>query len=157
MHTLYLLSVWLHILAAAVWIGGMVFLGVVLIPVLRQREPRSVRTQLLYQTALRFRWAGSATLGLLMVTGIANLGFRGYGWSDLWSGALWQGAWGHTLGWKLALVGLVLAVSAAHDFYLGPRATRVMKAQPDSPEAKRWRRLSSWVGRLTVLLSLVIL
>jgi len=38
--TWYLLAVSLHILAACVWIGGMVFLAAVLLPVLREPEYR---------------------------------------------------------------------------------------------------------------------
>jgi uncharacterized membrane protein len=157
MHIWYLLSVWLHILAAAIWIGGMVFLGLVLVPVIRGRDFAPVRTALLYQTGLRFRWAGWFVLGLLVVTGIFNVGFRGYTWAALFDGTLWQGAWGHVLAWKMVLVGFVLVVSAVHDFYLGPRATRLLAENPEAPEAQRLRRTASYIGRLMLLASLVIL
>ena len=157
MHAWYLFSVWLHILAAAVWIGGMAFLGIVLVPVIRGRDFASVRTALLYRTGLRFRWAGWVVLAVLVVTGIANLGFRGYSWENLFDGTLWNGAWGHVLAWKVGIVGVVLIVSAVHDFYLGPRAARLLAENPDAAEAQRLRRTASYVGRLMLLASLVIL
>jgi uncharacterized membrane protein len=157
MRYVYLLSVWLHILAAIVWIGGMVFLGVVLVPVLRQDEFKHIRTPMLYETALRFRWAGWVMLGLLVVTGFLNVGLRGYPCSALLSAGFWQSTWGTLLAWKLVLVTIVLGMSAVHDFMLGPRTVKVLESNPDAPEAERLRRWSSWMGRLTLLLSLVIL
>jgi uncharacterized membrane protein len=157
MHFLYLLTVWLHILAAIVWIGGMAFLGAVLVPVLRTDEFEHIRTPMLYETALRFRWVGWVTLGVLVVTGFLNVGLRGYPWSALVSAEFWQSAWGTLLGWKVGLVTIVLALSAVHDFVLGPRTVKVLAETPDAPEAERLRRWSSWMGRLTLLLSLAIL
>lgn len=157
MHTWYLFSVWLHILAAAIWTGGMVFLGLVLVPVIRGRDFAQIRSTLLYRTGIRFRMAGWITLGILVVTGIFNVGFRGFNWGHLIDGTLWQGGWGHILVCKVSLVTLVLLVSAVHDFYLGPRATRALETDPDGPEAQRLRRTASYIGRFTLLVSLVIL
>jgi len=151
----YLFSVWLHILAATVWIGSMIFLGLAVVPLLRRPEFAPVRTKMLYQLGLRFRWIGWAVLLLLMVTGIVNIGYRGYGWDDLWSGALWQGSWGRILAWKLGLVLLVVLISAVHDFYLGPRTMRLMEQGETS--AERLRRTASYLGRFMTLLSLLIL
>ena len=156
MRVWYLFSVWLHLLAAAVWIGGMVLVGLVL-PVIRGGDFAHVRTALLYQTGLRFRWAGWVVLGLLVVTGTFNVGFRGYSWGNLFDGTLWDGRWGLMLAWKVGLVGLVLVVSAVHDFYLGPRATRLLEEDPEAPEAQRLRRTASYIGRLMLLVSLAIL
>ncbi|ACY49167.1 DUF4149 domain-containing protein [Rhodothermus marinus] len=151
----YLFSVWLHILAATVWIGSMIFLGVAVVPLLRRPEFAPVRTAMLYQLGLRFRWIGWTVLLLLVITGIVNIGYRGYGWDDLFSGALWQGPWGRTLAWKLVLVLLVMGISAVHDFYLGPRTMQLLERGEAS--AEHLRRVASYLGRLMTLLSLAIL
>ena len=46
--------VWLHVLAAVSWIGGSIFLSVVLVPVLRREPFASQKTALIRTTALRF-------------------------------------------------------------------------------------------------------
>ncbi|MFQ5795545.1 MAG: hypothetical protein ACE5JP_10915 [Candidatus Bipolaricaulia bacterium] len=75
MHVLYLLSVWLHILAAAIWIGGMVFLALILVPVTRRPEHRGIAVSLIHWTGVRFRWVGWICLGLLLLSGIFNLAY----------------------------------------------------------------------------------
>lgn len=155
MHSWYLLVVGIHILAATIWIGSMVFLGIAVVPLLREPDFAPVRTKFLHRLGLRFRWIGWGLLGVLIVTGIAMLGMRGYTWAHLWDGTLWQGPWGRALAWKLGFVGLVLVVNAVHDFYLGPRTTRLLES--DDASAESVRRAASYLGRLTTLLSLVIL
>ncbi len=157
MPTLYLLSVWLHILAAAVWMGGMVFLALVLVPLTRRLQDRKMATWLIHQTGVRFRWIGWGCLGLLVATGVWNLSFRGFGWSDLWSGKLFQGSFGHLLALKLFLVAWILALGALHDFWIGPRATALGRENPGGVQAGRLRRQASWLGRLLLLLSLAVL
>lgn len=157
MRTLYLLSVWLHILAAAVWIGGMLFLALVLVPALRRPTYRGTAQRLIYETGLRFRAVGWTALALLVLSGVFNLTFRGYTWDDLWAGGLWQGPFGRTLALKLVLVAFILALTALHDFVLGPRASARLMEDPDSPEARRLRLRASWIGRLNLLLSLLVL
>ncbi len=152
-----LFSVWLHILAAIVWIGGMAALGLLLVPLLRQERFEDVATPLLYQSALRFRWIGWGALGVLLVTGLVNVRAQGIPWSAWLDPGFWGTAWGTALGWKLLLVIVTFGVSAVHDFHFGPKAVRLMEAAPDSPKAERMRWWSSWLGRLTLLLSLAIL
>ncbi|CAF0701739.1 membrane hypothetical protein [Candidatus Methylacidithermus pantelleriae] len=105
---------------------------------------------------LRFRWIGRICLILLILTGSFNLAYRGFTWSDLFNGTLWQKTFGRTLGIRLLLVGVVLALSAVHDFYIGPRATALWQERPDDPRAARLRRQAGWIGRLSFLLALVI-
>lgn len=57
MHTLYLVSVWLHIVAAMTWIGGMIFLVAVLVPMLRRPERRAQAAELFGILGVRFRVA----------------------------------------------------------------------------------------------------
>ena len=156
-HALHLVTIWLHIVAAAVWIGGMAALGLLLVPLLRRERFQSVARPLLYAAALRFRWIGWGALGVLVVTGLANVRMQGVAWSAWLDPSFWGTAWGAALGWKLGLVGATLVVSAVHDFHFGPKAIRLMQEAPESAKAERMREWSSWLGRLTLLLSLGIL
>ena len=76
---------------------------------------------------------------------LASVGFLDYGMGRA------------ALGGKLLLVALTLGINAVHDFHFGPKAIRLMQNAPESPEAERMRWWSSWLGRLTLLLSLGIL
>lgn len=148
----YLLVVFLHVVAACVWIGGMVFLAAVLLPTLRLPEYRAVALPLIRLTALRFRWLGWAAVGMLVGTGTASLGVRGYHWAQLTDGTLWQGWFGHVLAVKLTLV----AASLWHDLVTGPRATHTAFEDLPPHEALRLRHRAAWVGRTVLLLSLVV-
>lgn len=156
MRILYLLSVWTHILAVTVWLGGMFFLVLILVPATRRLEERSLALKMVSWTGRRFRWIGWVCLGLLVMTGSFNLAYRGYGWADLWSGALFNGSFGRILGLKLILVSAVFALSALHDFVVGPRATQQARREPGSARAQRMRRAASWMGRLNLILTLFI-
>lgn len=156
MQLIYLFSVWLHILSAAVWIGGMVFFGVVLVPVIRRPESQGVAASLVQLTGLRFRLAGWLCLAILFLTGFFNLFYRGFAWADLRSGRLWEGAFGRALSLKLLLFGVVLMLSIVHDFSIGPRATELWRTDSTSPQAGKLRRQASWIGRLNLLLALLI-
>lgn len=155
MRILYFLSVYLHILSAMVWIGGMIFLGVVLVPVVRKPLIQSRAADLLRWTGERFRYVGWVTIATLLVTGTFNVAYR-FGWAGLVSKDLWHGQFGRILAMKLILVGIILLLSAIHDFYVGPRATEILQQHPDSPEAGRVRRQASLFGRVNLLLSLAV-
>lgn len=156
MYTLYLLSVWLHLVAAAVWIGGMVFLALVAVPIVRRPEHRGIAMSLISQTGQRFRWVGWGCLLVLLLSGTFNLASRGFGWADVWNGHLFAGLFGRTLAVKLLCVAIILLLSAVHDFVVGPRATTVGQAAPGSSEAIRLRRQASWMGRINLFLALVV-
>lgn len=154
--TWYLIAVSLHILAACVWIGGMVFLAVVLLPALRQPDYRGVALPLIRATAIRFRWVGWAALLTLVMTGCANLAVRGYGWRQARDGELWHGWFGHVLGLKLLFVALVLLLSAWHDLAASRRMTRMTRDNAGPIELRRFRRRAAWVGRIVLILSVAI-
>lgn len=152
--TAYALTVWIHIAAAAVWIGSMVFFAAVVVPVLRHHRGDP---GLLAQIGARFRVLGLSSLAVLVATGVANLYLRGITALALHERAFWSTDFGRLLAWKLGLVAIVLLSTAAHDLVLTRRATRALEADPCSPYAVRRRRLASWLGRFVLLASLAIL
>lgn len=155
MHLIYLLSVWLHIIAAVVWIGGTIFLAGVLLPAIRRPEFAQVGVPLIRATAHRFRFVGWLCFGVFVLTGSVNLWFRGIGWTELQSGHFWQGSFGTALASKLILVAVIISVSALHDFFIGPRAADAWQADPRAPQTLRLRRQAIQVARVNLLLALL--
>lgn len=154
---LHLVFVWLHVLAAAVWIGGMVFLALVMVPVVRRAEYRPHAPRLVHLTGTRFSRVGWACFVVLVLTGMGNLYFRGIGWAAVLNAGFWASPFGMILGVKLLLVAVILHLSAWHDFRVGPRATAAWEADPTDPEALRLRRMASWAGRVNLVLALIVL
>lgn len=131
MSTLYLAAVWLHLVAAMAWVGGMIFLVSSVIP-LKNRE-------FTIAAARRFRVVGWVALVTLIVTGIFNVLHRGFGFEHFLSGDVFSGTWGHTLGLKMALVAFVVAMSVVHDV-----------------RAEKGGRFAQISGRVTFMVSLAI-
>lgn len=156
MHQVYLLSVWVHILAAMVWIGGASFIAMVLVPAVRRPEHAHNAPALMRACALRFRTVGWTSLIVLVVTGCLILGLRGFTFADCFTGRVFLGPFGRTLAIKLIIVSAILAISGLHDFYLGPNAAKVILENSASDEAAKARKRASWMGRFVLLLGLAV-
>lgn len=152
---MYLTFVTIHVLAALFWLGGMFFLALVGAPLLRSVEPPEQRQRLFREMGLRFRSAGWIAIAVLVLTGIANLHYRGWlQWDNVWaSSAFWHSGVGHSLACKLIAVTAMIIVSAIHDFILGPAAGR---QKPGSPSAIALRRHSSHLARANAILGIII-
>jgi hypothetical protein len=85
-----------------------------------------------------------------------NLVFRGVTWSDVFNPAFWRGSFGTVLTFKLTLVAIIFAVSALHDFVIGPRATTAWQRNPKSTETARLRKQAVQIARINLLLALVV-
>lgn len=155
MQTLYLLSVLLHVLAAITWVGGMIFLIVVLVPILRDPALQDRARTIIQISGQRFKRVGWAALMVLLVTGITNVIFRGIAPAFV-TEDFWQSPLGTLFACKLVLVVLVLTLSAIHDFWIGPKAGLAWKQDPTSAGTYRLRYTAAWIGRVNFLLSLLI-
>ena len=154
---LYYASVWLHVVAAALWIGGMLFLVAVIVPLLRTPALRDQAVALVQAVGVRFRSVGWVTLLTLVATGTINAAFHAASPTALVEAAFWATPFGRLLGMKLGIVAVILVMSAVHDFGVGPRASALLLTEPGSPRAARWRRAASWMGRINLLLGLLVL
>lgn len=154
---MYHVSVYLHILSAIFWIGGMLFTAAVLVPASRDRllaDRRGAFFKLVGEKFSRISWL---LFLVLVITGLANLTGRGISLEQLLDAGFWSSYFGSRLRIKLFLFAGVLAVSGIHDFYAGPKATSLMEEGGDERQTRRFRRLSSWLGRINLLLGLLIL
>ena len=145
------LNVWLHILAAVIWIGGMLFLSLVAVPVLRQVESPLLRMDLFRAMARRFRRLVWICIAILILTGIGNVLFYG--------NTLPGAAYMKVLSVKLALVAILVGLGLLHDFVIGPRAARALSRDglPPTGTDLLMVTLAPWVGRFNLLLGVVIL
>ncbi|WP_447978220.1 DUF4149 domain-containing protein [Candidatus Nitrospira bockiana] len=146
-----ILLAWLHVVSAVVWIGGMVFLSLILVPVFR-RGTFGADRRILFQTlARRFRVVVWISIAALVLTGPFLIAAR--------SGSLDQAdAWGSVLRIKLGLVAGLVIVTALHDFWLGPLVGRLRREGSETSPADQFLiRMSVVIARLGLLLALAIL
>jgi copper resistance protein D len=153
--SLYHLLVFLHLVAALTWLGGMFFFALVGAPALRRVEPDEVRAGLFRDMGIRFRVVGWAAIGVLVVTGTAILHLRGMlAWTLLSDPAWWAAPQGRALAWKLGAVAVMLGLSGWHDFVAGPRASR-RDLPPGSRERARHR--AAVMARANAAIGLLLL
>jgi uncharacterized membrane protein len=146
------LLVWFHLLAAIAWIGGMLFLSVVLVPVLKREPFASQRAILIRTTALRFRAIVWSSITILLITGPLLLHERGIPITD-------PSGWPKVLATKLGFVAILLFLTLAHDFILGPRVGQIMQLPTESrtrfdQALVLW---SPWIARFSLILALAVL
>ncbi len=154
---MYHLSVFIHIISAVFWIGGMLFTAAVLVPASRHQLLADKKGQFFALVGTKFSRISWILFLILIITGITNLLARGYTFADLTTFSFWNSYFGSTLSIKLHLFGAVLILSGLHDFYAGPKAAELMDKEPESDRTRRMRKLSSWLGRINLLLGLGIL
>lgn len=152
MSILWFTAIFLHLIAAVSWIGGMVFLSTTVAPLLRSRQASSEVVVFFRAAARRFRIMVWISIAVLLSSGPVLLHARGLSIVD-------PGGWPFVLTIKLTLVFVLLVLTVLHDLVLGPE----IKQASMIPIGERTRRQqlavhsASWIPRLALLLSLVVL
>jgi len=136
MRFLYLASVWLHILAAMTWVGGMVVFVLALMPFLR-RQSGAVRAALLEDFGRRFRNVEWLCFVVLAATGTFNLWMRGVRLGDFARPEWRASAFGELVLLKVSLVFVAMVITWLHERAVSSRHAR-------------------WLGRLTLVVALAI-
>jgi uncharacterized membrane protein len=149
---MYSTLVVLHILAAVTWIGGMIFLSLVLAPLVRGRKAAPEFMALFRSAALRFRPIVWVAIAVLLATGPMLLSLRGI---QVSSPTSWTGI----VTVKLMLVALLLFLTLLHDLVFGPQVSRV-NAIPNSQRTAGERvvfKTARWLPRLSLLIGLAVM
>ena len=131
----------LHVLAAAVWVGGTVALVFVGVPVVARLEGEA-RSRSMRQLGQRWRPIG---YGALLVLGVTGVPLAADDW-DSGPGFRW------TLLVKVAFAVALAALSALHDFVLGPRLAQEVREGREPTT----RRLLVAVGRAAFAFTVVV-
>ena len=158
MEILSLFVLWLHVIAAVVWIGGNLILGMVIVPYFRQNLPPVQRIQLLTQIGKRFEPIVWSCVGVLFFTGIVNI----FTAIDITSPSEMLGAFMRTLFIKLTLFIVLIILTALHGSVFAPRLSAAIETLDPTleelpPEIKPLRSQMAIVSSLMGVVSLLIL
>ena len=143
MSSWYYISVWLHIIGGAFWIGGMLFLPFVLLPGIKDHPDRK---NLLMATGLKFRFYGYIVLAMMFITGLLNIYLRGLSFSFNF---FIMTRYGQLVELKIILFVLMITISLLHYLIVGRKAVEQM-------ENKNIKLIARWTGRLLLLISLIL-
>lgn len=156
---MYFLSVWLHILAAAVWVGGLIYTAAVAVPFALTHEA-SERQRILRGLGRRFRWIGWGSIAVLFITGLGNLTLRlsPIKLSQILNGDVFNpekveqliAIW---LPWKLMFVVVMIGLMAFHDI----TSIKAAKRYEGSPDSAPGDRMGSRAAALATLIAILVL
>ena len=156
---MYYVSVWLHILAATVWVGGLIYTAAVAVPFALSHDV-SERQRILRGLGRRFRWIAWGSIVVLVITGLGNLTLRlsPIKFSQILNGDLFDpnkveqliAIW---LPWKLMFVVLMVGLMAFHDITSIQTAKRFEGARDAAPGS----RMGSRAAALATLLAILVL
>ncbi len=148
------LLTWAHLVAASVWVGGGLFLGMVMAPVLKRTSMTPAeRLGLMVAVGRRFNLAAVPALAVLVGTGL-------YVSHPLLArpGLLLESSYGTFLAIKIVLVAAVIVAFAAHVRLIrGSVEEDVASGRVPEEGLRRLRRRVIILGELTMALSVAIL
>lgn len=156
-HTFYIVSTTIHIIAATVWVGSLIFMSLILVPALRSMKDPALMSRMIQGVGRRYKWIGWISLIVLLITGYLNLHFRGITMTMMSMSTFWDSSFGKTLAAKLILFAIIILLSLVHDFIAGPKLRALYSAGEGlARQSHYFRNLASWLGRLILIISLVI-
>jgi len=146
---------WTHVLADALWLGGQIYIAVVLIPALQLRREPGRNTQAFLAMLNRFSPIAYLSITIFTLSG----GFNGKVHIPSWY-AYFHSVYGWTLTIKIALIGLMMLTSVYTVYARRPRIRRAQAEHAGSnPLLGRllgWLRLNPLLGAGVLLASSVM-
>ena len=138
-----LLSLWLHLLAVVVWIGGLMYQAHVLLPAARRGASSAFA-----DAASSARPVAWTAIAVVVLTGFYNVTRLGPLARVMESGA------GLLLAGKFTLVIVLVALAAQRDFTQVPRLQRALGEGADPGPALS---AIAWLDRITLALALLVI
>lgn len=137
-----LLVLWVHMLSAIFWVGGMLFLTLVLAPIFRADSGKPETYLFFQKAAKRFRSGVWGAILLLFLTGLVLL-------SSHVSSNVPLPDWPVLILTKLGLVLGLVIFAGLHDLVIGPRVGALKKLPPTSLTRtdQLLLNLSPWIAR----------
>ena len=145
---------WIHLIAAAIWVGGSLFIGIVFSPLLKtMTNSVEERMQIMIRVGRRFNKVAVPSLIILMITGLYT-SHALIGKPEL----LVSTSYGTFLIIKIILVIALIIIYAIHVRVIRKDIEeKIMSNQMPEPEIQKLRKKIIILGEITVVLSIAIL
>lgn len=145
---------WIHLVAAAIWVGGSLFIGIVFSPLLKtMTNSIEERMQIMIRVGRRFNKIAVPSLFILMITGLYNSHML-LSKPDL----LVATSYGTFLIVKIILVIILIITYAIHVRVIRKDVEeKIMSNQMPEVQLQKLRKKIIILGEITVVLSVVIL
>ncbi len=145
---------WIHLMAAAIWVGGSLFIGIVFSPILKTMAPSiEERIQIMIRIGKRFNKIAVPSLIILVVTGLYNSQMI-----LIKPDLLMETSYGTFLTIKIILVIALIITYAIHVWVIRKDVEdQLMSKQMPIQQIQKLRKKIIILGEITVVLSVAIL
>jgi len=145
---------WIHLVAAAIWVGGSLFIGIVFSPLLKtMTDSLQERMQIMIRVGRRFNKVAVPSLIILMATGLYSTHML-LGKPEL----LFATSYGIYLTIKIILVIALIITYVIHVRVIRKDIEdKIMSNQMSDSQIQKLRKKIIILGEITVVLSITIL
>ena len=145
---------WIHLVSAAIWVGGSLFIGAVLTPILKKMSMSlEERIQMMIKVGRQFNKIAVPSLIILIATGIYNSSFV-LSNPDL----LFSTSYGSFLFIKIILVIVLIIAYVAHIRIIRKEIEdKIMSKEMTEIQIQKLRKKMIILGEIIVIISVAIL
>lgn len=145
---------WIHLISASIWVGGSIFIGIVLVPVLKtMTTSMEERLQIMIRVGRRFNKIAVPSLIILIITGV-------YSSNQLLSKPelLLSSSYGNFLIIKIILVIALIIVFTVHIRIIRKDVEeKILSKEMPENQIQKLRKKIIILGEATVVISVAIL
>lgn len=148
------LIVWVHLICSSIWVGGSIFLGIVLAPEIRNMKPNiEDRLSLMIRFGRKFNAIALPSFLILIVTGIYNSRTFIFRPNDIL-----EMQYGQILIIKILVAVAILVIYIIHIRIFSTKTEEeITSGKLDLQYLISVRTKIIWLGRITVFLSIIVL
>ena len=144
------LATFVHLLAASAWLGGMIYINLVFMPMLKTVEPPAAG-HLMRENGKRFPILGWTSVGLLIITGVMQLN----------TDAVFDFStdYGTFLTLKLITIALMITIGLYITFLLYPKFKKLApsKGAAPTPEFMKLQKRLPLLAKINMSLGILVL
>lgn len=141
---LYHLMLFLHLMTASAWVGGILFIPLVLIPLLKNHPDR--KTLIIRAGKIFDRVSFFILLPVILITGLL------IAWDQ--NMLVIPSVFARKIMEKVILFAVMVLIQLYHNRVIGPAIERAVNNEEEYRRLSRW---SSWSGRIVLIISLLML